>query len=716
MKRRLAVVPIDPLRAYAAKGIGPRLEVYYNPAARFDEVFVLSRLERERTRRFGMEVIPTSTEEFASRLRELQIDVVRAYGGYRPADLACLNRVEGVPVIVSVHDTNPDLLHNSILQADYVLPVSGAVRRLLLSRGVPPERLIPFRNRIDLSLFKPRTDGTQREAIRSRFPDRRIIHHIGRKSAQKNLDTLLKALAVLGQEYAGILIGQGDESRYRGLARKVIDILLDAYSSTFAAGDDVSLVIKDFGGDSVYRGQTSRERILDLQKTPGAPEIEYIDGVLTEGELTELYAACSALVHPYRAQGFGPPIAEAMAAGLPVLVTGVGAALDFLNDERAYLIPARMFRLPEKRLDGLETVDFLVVAEPDARALAALLRRVVAEPEEARRKAEAGRTYALEHLNRERTARTVRDRLRVVRSLPVRRISGDEERPGRAVVKENFTSVILCPDGEDTAQAVHHLKEITPGDWELILIGCEKKPAPVEGAQHVAGSFAEAVSVSRGDVVALVRSSVPPGPGWLSRLRRALFARPGYGIAAPLEKDPGADPEVTQKRTLSRASDDIAAYRRIPAREVVVSCLIARREVAEAALEAPAHTAIEIAQNIWTSCAARGLKSVIAGDTVVAPHGRPRRRQSLAALLSAASGEFGKVLLMQQGALKVRELIESGDLEGALEVQRGLIQRCPEERLLLRELGWLLLRAGWPEQTRELLARVLLRSVMIRSG
>ena len=64
MKRRPAVVPSDPLQAYAAKGIGARLEAYYNPAACFDEAFVLSPHERERGTRFGMEVVPTATEEF----------------------------------------------------------------------------------------------------------------------------------------------------------------------------------------------------------------------------------------------------------------------------------------------------------------------------------------------------------------------------------------------------------------------------------------------------------------------------------------------------------------------------------------------------------------------------------------------------------------------------------------------------------------------------
>ena len=39
-------------------------------------------------------------------------------------------------------------------------------------------------------------------------------------------------------------------------------------------------------------------------------------------ELAGLYTACDCLVHPYRGEGFGLPIAEAMSSGLPVIVTG----------------------------------------------------------------------------------------------------------------------------------------------------------------------------------------------------------------------------------------------------------------------------------------------------------------------------------------------------------------------------------------------------------
>src|SRR5262249_49083189 len=139
----------------------------------------------------------------------------------------------------------------------------------------------------------------------------------------------------------------------------------EAYARAFTAADDVCLVVKDMGTATFYGGQTAEGPIAQLQARPGAPEIEYFDRPLAEEELARLYTACDCLVHPYRGEGFGLPVAEAMACGLPVVVTGYGAARDFCDDATSYLLPAQPRRFSEKRVGGLETVDYPWLAEPD---------------------------------------------------------------------------------------------------------------------------------------------------------------------------------------------------------------------------------------------------------------------------------------------------------------------------------------------------------------
>jgi len=166
--------------------------------------------------------------------------------------------------------------------------------------------------------------------------------------------------------------------------RKGPDILLEAYRNAFTARDDVCLVIKDMGGDSFYKGQTMGDLIRQLQSDPNAPRILHITEDLPPDSLPALYAACDCLVQPYRGEGFGLPIAEAMASGLPVIVTGAGASLDFCDDSVAYLIPAQRVSFPRRRIDQWETVDLPFWYEPDCQATARLMRQVFEEREEAR--------------------------------------------------------------------------------------------------------------------------------------------------------------------------------------------------------------------------------------------------------------------------------------------------------------------------------------------
>jgi glycosyltransferase involved in cell wall biosynthesis len=166
------------------------------------------------------------------------------------------------------------------------------------------------------------------------------------------------------------------------VTRKGVDVLLDAYGRAFTAGDRVSLVIKDHGGDVFYRGVGLAEAIASFRGRDGAPDLLYVDDYLVAERLAALYRSCHAGVFPYRAEGFAMPILEAMACGTPSIVPRFGASLDFCDDATAFPIPARRICLPVARnlqfntLGFHEEVSAVDFCEVDPAVLAAEMRRV----------------------------------------------------------------------------------------------------------------------------------------------------------------------------------------------------------------------------------------------------------------------------------------------------------------------------------------------------
>ena len=174
-----------------------------------------------------------------------------------------------------------------------------------------------------------------------------------------------------------------------GFPRKGIDVLLEAYFTEFTGDDDVCLILKTF--PNVHN--TVASQLADWRaRSANPPACVHIDRDLTAAEIESLYRVSHCLVYPSRAEGFGLPIAEAMARRIPVIVTAYGGQMDFCSDDTAWLVDFHM--APSGSHFGVAGAEW---AEPNGTQLRAHMRAIAGgrEPEAVARKvAEAAATIA----------------------------------------------------------------------------------------------------------------------------------------------------------------------------------------------------------------------------------------------------------------------------------------------------------------------------------
>lgn len=201
------------------------------------------------------------------------------------------------PQIMHLHYTIGPWLHEQPLQrlltCDHVVTVSNFIRDQALSHGVPPERVTRVWN--PMSPFPPPPPGT-REAVRDELglpSDVPVIGMVARLHPLKGQSDAIAACAELAPAHpAARLIIVGD-----GPARAALE---------------------------AQCAQTGlRERILFTGRRSDVPRI---------------LAGLDIFVHPSRQEPFGLAIAEASAAGLPVVAYGDGAVGEIVSDGETGLL------------------------------------------------------------------------------------------------------------------------------------------------------------------------------------------------------------------------------------------------------------------------------------------------------------------------------------------------------------------------------------------
>ena len=153
-----------------------------------------------------------------------------------------------------------------------------------------------------------------------------------------------------------------------GFDRKNPQGAIDAWMAAFhQPNSNAELIVKSLAGSE---GHPLYQALVD--HAGGRSDIVFITETLNDGAQAILLDSCDILLSLHRGEGYGLPLAEAMARGLAVIATGWSGNLDFMSDKNSILIPSR--RVPASIMYNGPGAQW---AQPDVKAAARALSELI---------------------------------------------------------------------------------------------------------------------------------------------------------------------------------------------------------------------------------------------------------------------------------------------------------------------------------------------------
>jgi len=192
--------------------------------------------------------------------------------------------------------------------------------------------------------------------------------------------------------------------------RKNIDAVIDAFELAFGVNSqNITLLIKT---SNLEKNKDFQEYLIN--KIDENPSIKLIDKYLEKEEILTLLKGAKALVSLHRSEGFGLVIAEAMAVGTPVIVTGWSGNMDFTLDSNALIVKYDLIDLDEDHGPYQKGNTW---ADPDIKHAAELLKDIIEQPILAKQRAEKAREFVANELSAKNLGRIIKERLLEIQAL-----------------------------------------------------------------------------------------------------------------------------------------------------------------------------------------------------------------------------------------------------------------------------------------------------------
>jgi hypothetical protein len=291
--------------------------------------------------------------------------------------------------------------------------------------------------------------------------------------------------------------------------RKGPDILMAAFLDAFHGRDDVTLIVKDFGADGIYP-MADRTRLRDYAESGQSPRIVYLHRDMDVEEVASLYRACDVLAHPYRGEGFGMPVLEAMACGLPVIVTAGGPTDEFCPDDACWRVRAGRREYPEDRAGKWVTAGRPWMLEPDLPHLRELLVEAVTDAGARTARGHAARAAA-KALSWNTVAGLYRDRIAVLAARAPRHAAPEAAPLELEAARIRLLATPAWRGDDRLAELLSAwVAGVAPGEGACLFLLADPRTAPGEDActdQVLAAAAGAGISLDgAADIVILTHS------------------------------------------------------------------------------------------------------------------------------------------------------------------------------------------------------------------